>query len=213
MIHIRNWFYYKIDNKVVYLCTNLLYWNSFENIVKEIRCRYDCTVETWPCPPSTDVLHDWVKIVNDAYDDASYDDKTGSLFFQNHQYLHLIALHFIVDNRGNRIGTVISGIYKEKQNIAGVCRIALLKSYQKRGIGQYLPLLGYSYLKDRVNIGESLIASKRRHSLFLHFKLGFRPVLSKELIAYTTPLQKVNCLQRFRLKWRLIWAYIEFLRK
>lgn len=213
MIHIRNWFYYKIDNKVVYLRTSLLYWNSYKNIVDEIKSKYGYTVETLSCPPSNGVLHDWVNIVNDAYDDACYDVEKGSLFFQNHSYLELKALHFIVDKKGGRIGTVISGVYKENPHIAGACRLALLKEYQKKGIGQYLILLGYSYLKDKVNIGESLIASKRKHSLFLHFKLGFRPVLSKKGMAYTAPLRKVNFLQRFRLKWRLMCAFIKYIKK
>lgn len=213
MMRIRNWFYWKIDNKVVFLRTSLLYWNSYNNIVEELNNKYGYTVETVPCPPPAEFLKDWVNIVNDAYEDAHYDKEKASSFFQNHAYLDLLDLHFIVNESGNRIGTIISGIYKENPHIGGVCRIALLHKYQRQGLGQYLPLLGYSCLKNRVDIGESLIASKRKRSLFLHFKLGFRPVLTKSGMAYTAPLRKVNRLQRIRLKCRLIRTFVQFLSK
>ena len=213
MMRIRNWFYWKIDNKVVYLRTSLLYWNSYNNIVEELNNKYGYTVETVPCPPPDEILQDWVNIVNDAYDDAHYNLEKALSFFQNHTYLDLIALHFIINEAGNRIGTIISGIYKENPHIGGACRLALLHEYHGKGLGQYLLLLGYSYLKNKVNVGESLVASKRKQSLFLHFKLGFKPVLSKSGMAYTAPLRKVNYLQRFRLKCRLIKTFVQFLRK
>lgn len=201
--------YYKIENKVVHVQTLLDHWISFDDVVEEVKQKYDYHVETIERYPTDEELLDWISIINDAYDDANYNLKKAKEFFQMHLFLDIIALHFVVYNN-MRIATVISGIYKEKPSVGGVCRIALKKAYRKKGLGVYIVLLGYSYLKGIVSKGESIITSKRIESLLIHFRIGFLPVYNFSQISYTGSLKNINFIQRLRLKMKLKCVHNKF---
>ena len=202
--------YYKIENKVVHVQTRLDHWISFDDLTEEVKKKYDYHIETIERYPTDEELLDWINIVNDAYDDTNYNLEKAKMFFQNHLFLDFIALHFVVHNN-MRIATVISGLYKEKPSVGGVCRIAIKKEYQKKGLGVYIILLGYSYLKGIVSKGESIIASKRIESLLIHFRIGFLPVYNLSQISYTGSLKNVNFIQKLRLKMKLKCVYNKFL--
>lgn len=58
------------------------------------------------------------------------------------------------------------------------------KESQGRGLGRLIVLYAFSRLKERgIDIGESSIMIKRSTSLYLHFKLGFRPQFNPKYFA------------------------------
>jgi GNAT superfamily N-acetyltransferase len=153
----------------------------------------------------------WADIINDAYDDMHYTEEQAENFFTNHLFLQNLET-FLLKIGGSYVATISIGGYKENIQIGGVCRIAVKKAYQGRGIEKLLILYGYAKLKERgIKYGESLIASKRNVSMMAHFGLGFKPQYDMKYISYKGALKNVNSIQKYRLRKRLQNNYKKYL--
>ena len=197
---LKNFFYTRIENKVVHLQSNLSVFMSSKDIESYLNKPY--FFEKLDIEKQKDI-EDWVNIINDAYDDTSYSFEEGEKNLSMHLFLKDIETFFI-SNEIERVATVSIGIYKQNPQVGGEFRIAVRRKYQGNGFGWILILYAFAKLKERgIKYGESIIASKRETSIYLHLKIGFVPQYDERYISYNKHLKNVNCIQRWKLKRRL----------
>lgn len=222
--YIRKLFYYKIDNKVLHLQALLHTFPSFadslNNLIECIRkithydnvCVYEIKKE------DTALIGLWCELINSSYGDCEYSlDSAKKLLFD---HLYLVDNHvFLVVECGNgkepvALASVSCGLYRENKKVGGAYRLAVSNELKNKGIGKLLMILPLSYLKEQgIKLAESIIASKRIQSCFVHFELGFFPQLNAKYFSYKGALKNINTLQSLRLKFRALNYYWKYLKK
>ncbi len=133
----------------------------------------------------TDLRH-WASIVTEAYDDKIYDSNDARRHFEDHLFLNISNVYFVMDEN-EPVGTISIGTYKTNNKIGGDARIAIRKEYQGRGLGKFVIAYGYSELfKQGIKYGESVISIPRSKSILLHFQCGFFPQLQKRHFIFSS---------------------------
>lgn len=158
-------------------------------------------------------IKEWINIIEESYGDEKYDHKKAIQQFQNHLFLKDTQTFFIMD-KSVPVGTVSIGVYKGKEHIGGIFRIAILKNYQGHGLGKLMLLYGYHQLRERgINYGESIITLKRESSIMLHYSCGFKAQHNMRYISYKGILDNINLIQKLRIKLKLKRMYKIFRRR
>lgn len=131
-----------------------------------------------------DEIADRIRIVNQSYYDAEENDKSFIKHLNKHPFLDVKKIFFITRN-GQAVGTVITGLYRNNPQYGGCARLAILPSEQGNGLGVFVINYASYYLYNQgIRLGETIITLKRKQSLLLHFKLGFKPQFSRNKINF-----------------------------
>lgn len=147
----------------------------------------------------------WIKIVNEAYPDASENENTFHQLLHCHPFLEVEKIFFFTRNN-IPVGTVTTGRYRKNRNIGGDARLAVLPSEQGKGLGFYSINFAFHYLKGLgINQGETVITLKRTQSILLHFKCGFTPQFDRSKIMFD--IQKRMWPARLLAKRKVINIY------
>jgi len=126
----------------------------------------------------------WIRIVNEAYPDASENENTFHILLHSHPFLEVEKIFFFT--RSNRpVATVTTGRYRKNRNVGGDARIAVLPTEQGKGLGLFTINYAFHYLKSLgLNQGETVITLKREQSILLHIKCGFRLQPDREKVMF-----------------------------
>ena len=157
---------------------------------------------------SDEDLRTWLDVLNDSY--SIYNEKPIELsqsktYLEQHPFLDIRAVYFLLDNT-DCIGSITVGVYKENPSVGGVSRIAIRRSYMRKGLGKYITAYAYEQLLNvGVRYGQSIVMIKRESSLITHFKLGFHPQLNPKYKVYNN--QKRFFFVRARAYWYVSGLY------
>lgn len=130
-------------------------------------------------------INKWIFIINNAYDDAIETSKTFKQHLYNHRFLETPKIFFLYNDSNQEVGTITAGLYKNNNSYGGDARIAILPAERGNGLGLFLIIFAFHYLKELgAKYGESIISYHRKSSIILHLKCGFRPQFDREKIIY-----------------------------
>lgn len=121
----------------------------------------------------------WCDIINHSYSEFNYDIRSAREFLKDEKYYYNRETYLFKDNLSNNknyCATVSIAQYVASPKVGGDFKIGVKKDFQGKGLGRLVILYAFSRLKERdLEVGESSIFIKRKTSLYLHFKLGFKP--------------------------------------
>ncbi|MFA5644391.1 MAG: GNAT family N-acetyltransferase [Patescibacteria group bacterium] len=157
-------------------------------------------------------LNSWVELLNYSYgDERSYDINKAITEIQNHLFLKDLST-FLVFYNDQAVGSVSAGVYKKNPKIGGACRICVHPNFRRRGIGEFLLLYAYNFLKSQgIKKGESVVAIKRKGSIFMHFKCGFYPQYNRKVVQFKE--QKRFFFVRLLALYKLRKYYLKYQKK
>ncbi len=198
--------YTNIDDKLCYLQADL---DSIHRL-PDINPFY---VRDLDINNETDVSS-WVNIVNAAYSiyggELPYTLEKAKDQLVNHLFLLDTKTFFVIDG-DQPIATVTAGVFKNNPHVGSIARLAVKPEYQGKGLGKFIILYGYHWLRSEgIRYGESLISSKRDRSIMVHLSCGFRPQLNMGEITWKGGEQNTNYIQRWRLNRKLDKLSAEF---
>ena len=155
----------------------------------------------------------WCNIINDGYNEEVYDIEKAKKLLTNHYLFDELETFFICDS-GVPIGTISMGKYKSMPSTGGDCRIAVLPAYRGKNLGLILLNFAILKLKERgYSTFITLIASKRKTSVFMHFRCGFKPMKNNYFVAHGAKLLVLRLLYGRRLRLITNAYYNEYLAK
>jgi GNAT superfamily N-acetyltransferase len=147
----------------------------------------------------------WIRIVNEAYPDASENENTFHKLLHSHPFLAIEKIFFITGN-DRPVGTVTTGRYRKNRNVGGDARLAVLLTEQGKGLGFFAINYAFHYLKSQgINQGETVITLKRKQSIALHIKCGFKLQPDREKVMFD--IQKRMWPARLLAKRKVINIY------
>jgi len=151
----------------------------------------------------------WIKIVNEAYPDASENENTFHKLLHNHPFLEVEKIFFITKN-DEPVGTVAAGSCRYNPKFGGGARLAILPSEQGKGLGFFADNYFFHYLRNRgINCGEAVITLKRTQSFYLIFKLGLVPQFDRTRTVFD--VQKRMWPARLIAKRKVVKLYNQYL--
>ena len=128
----------------------------------------------------------WCDIINNSYTEFNYNIESAKSFLKDDTYYKNSTTYLFSDccSGGGYCATISIAQYVHTPKVGGDFKIGVKKDFQGRGLGRLVILYGFSRLKERgIEVGESSIQIKRDTSLYLHFKLGFRPQYNPKYFA------------------------------
>lgn len=144
----------------------------------------------------------WIRLVNDAYPDATEDDRSAERHRSEHAFLSCMEVFFLC--RGaHPIATVSTGVFRNAPEVGGDARIAVDRAEQGKGLGRLVILFALHRLREKgLRCAEAVITLKREQSLRLHFRLGFQIQPDRSLWNFDIQrrMWPVRCLVHARLK-------------
>jgi GNAT superfamily N-acetyltransferase len=151
----------------------------------------------------------WIKIVNEAYPDASENENTFHKLIHSHPFLEVEKIFFFTRNN-KPVGTVTTGRYRKNRDVGGDARIAVLPLEQGKGLGFFSINFAFHHLRILgINHGETVITLKRKQSVLLHLKCGFTPQFDRSKIMFD--IQKRLWPARLIAKRKVVKLYNQYL--
>lgn len=158
--------------------------SAFELSTETLRNKYNVRVETLNLDDNKQ-LAAWCDIINHSYSEFNYNVESAKVFLKDEKYYKKAITYLFSDCcGGGYCATVSVAQYVAAPHVGGDFKLGVKKESQGRGLGRLIVLYAFSRLKERgIDIGESSIMIKRSTSLYLHFKLGFRPQFNPKYFA------------------------------
>jgi len=158
-------------------------------------------------------IENWIDLLNEAYSESKVNLNEAHRLLNNHHFLENTETYLVFDN-DNVIASVSIGLYSVNTKVGGVYRLAVRKSYQNKGLGKFIILLGYNLLKSKgIDFGESVINTYRDKSIVVHMQCGLKPQTNPKKITHKNSNFNKNIIQRIRAKYALKKAYKTYLLK
>lgn len=156
--------------------------SAFELSTDDLLNKYGISVQILDIN-NDDHVATWCDIINHSYSEFNYNIDSARLFLNDDKYYSNRVTYIYIYN-GEYCATVSVGTYKRNPKVGGAFKFGVKKECQGRGLGGIAILYAFSRLKERgLEIGESSILITRKTSLYLHFKLGFRPQYNPKYFA------------------------------
>ncbi len=131
-------------------------------------------------------IYEWIRIVNSSYQDADENETSFKQHIYSHPFLDVQKVFFVM-SENQPVGAVSVGLYKKNPEYGGDARIAVVPSVQGNGLGYFAISYAFHYLrKQGIDIGEAVISLKRKQSIFLHLRCGFRPQYDRSKVILDT---------------------------
>jgi RimJ/RimL family protein N-acetyltransferase len=127
-------------------------------------------------------IESWINIINRSYPDKNETLKSFDTFFNRHPFADIKKI--LLFWRGDvAVGTIGIGIYHKNQLVGGEFHLAILPEEQGKGIALYALGCADRYLKNSgVSNIENIVSFKRKHSIKLHIRAGFKPQFNRSLM-------------------------------
>ncbi len=126
----------------------------------------------------------WIQIVNEAYSDACENYESFQRHLYRHPFLEVEKIFFFTSNN-KPVGTITTGRYRKNRTVGGDAWIAVLPSEQGNGLVFFSINYAFHYLKCLgIEKGESVITLKRKQSILLHMKCGFKPLFDRTKVLF-----------------------------
>lgn len=209
-------FYYNIENKVLYLQTLLNKYFLDESALAE---KYKLSVKVMDYK-SNDDIEQWCDVINNSYDDCSYNIESALRLLTNHLFLEdtKTYLFYIQESTAGDVtefipsiscqdtlcAAVSIGTYRDNKKVGGIFRIGCKNEYKGNHFGNAIVLYALSQLQaSGYELCEDIVSAKREISLLMHMNLGFEPQFNWRYVTYKKNLKNVNFIQKIRLRFRL----------
>lgn len=156
----------------------------------------------------------WCDIINHSYTEFNYNIDSAKKFLLDKKYYSNRVTYLFTDNCNGKeyCATVSIAQYVSNEKVGGDFKIGVKNKFQGKGLGRLVILYAFSRLKERgLEVGESSIFIKRSTSLYLHFKLGFRPQYNPKYFALPTS-SSFYCLIKIVPLLKLWITYRRFLK-
>lgn len=186
---------------------------AFELSTETLSERYNLNVEILDINNDAQIST-WCDIINNSYTEFNFNVVSARTFLKDESYYKKAVTYLFTDNcTGEYCAAISVGQYAKSPKVGGDFKIGVRKEFQGKGLGRLVILYGFSRLKERgLEVGESAIQIKRDTSLYLHFKLGFRPQYKPRYFALPVSSKLYSIIKFFPLL-KLRRAYNKFIDK